>query len=79
MGDALSRAIKFCQEIPKDMDGVILAREGKQLLLGYTKHKHNGLISLPKYSFSNESSELLTPVEQKGRLGCYKRRRNVMV
>lgn len=58
MGDALSRAIKFCQEIPKDMDGVILAREGKQLLLGYTKHKHNGLISLPKYSFSNESSDL---------------------
>ena len=58
MGDALSRAIKFCEEIPKDMDGVILAREGKQLLLGYTKHKHNGLISLPKYSFSNESSDL---------------------
>ena len=58
MEDALSRAIKFCEEIPSKMDGVILAREGKQLLLGYTKHKHNGLIPVPKYSFSNESSDL---------------------
>ena len=37
--DAIARAVKYCDVIPENMDGILLARDGNQVLLGYTKHR----------------------------------------
>ena len=64
--DAIARAVKYCDVIPENMDGILLARDGNQVLLGYTKHRHYGLISLPKHTYAYDSMEFVDSTGTEG-------------